>query len=216
MLKKFYYISGIPATGKSTLIQLLKANEFPNVFFIPEFLEPLPEFVYRAEKSSFYAKCKAQEWIITQHALKTQMGLSDQNHQIILMERGLVDALAFSWALGQDIYSYSLKFAEGFEWVQGKVILLDASDNAIKSRIMSRDNLTESDWQNYWQPYFRRVREGYQKIRECMPQFNFIDINTETEQPESYRQISSLLKENRLFDPELSPKLFCYRPSFFK
>jgi len=188
-----FHISGLPTTGKSTLITALKEKEVePSVLFVPEFFDRIPDYVIQADLSDFEGKCKAQRWIIDQNKRKNQL-ISDSNAKLIVAERGIIDALAFSYALGNKVYQDSLLYAETEEWLGGITIFLIAHENIIKNRLSLRDGVTEDMWENYWKPYLTRVLTGYKQTKKTMNRERFIYLNTEKEEEQSVSEIIRLI-----------------------
>lgn len=206
--KQVFYISGVPASGKSTFLRKI-GDKFENrIQIIPEFLEPFPAFVNDAGKIGLEQRLAAQKWAIDQHAKKTEIAL-ESPHDIVVMERGIADALAYSWALGEDVYSSSIEYASRYNWIPGKVLLLDAPEEVIRSRFMLRDAVTDEGWTSYWGPYMRKIREGFLKAETLLPQFSFQRIDTNHELKEG--QEIFLRNFKRLMSEAESPKLQCYR-----
>lgn len=206
--KQFFYISGVPASGKSTFLGKIEDKFDSKIQIIPEFLEPFPKFVNDAGKIGLEQRIAAQKWAIDQHAKKTEIALRSP-HDIVVMERGIIDALAYSWALGEDVYSLSIEYANRYNWMPGNVLLLDAPAEVIKSRFMSRDAITGEDWASYWEPYMKKIREGFIKAETLLPQFSFHRIDTNHELKEGQeiflRNFETLLSETT------SSKLRYYR-----
>jgi len=206
--KQFFYISGVPASGKSTFLREIEGKFGKNIQIIPEFLEPFPKFVNDAGKIGLEQRMAAQKWAIDQHAKKNEIA-QESPHDIVVMERGIVDALAYSWALGNQVYSFSLEYTNKYNWIPGNVLLLDAPEEVIKSRFMLRDTITEKDWTSYWEPYMRKIREGFLKTEILLPQFSFHRIDTNHELKEGQKLF--LKNFEGLLSETASSKLRYYR-----
>ncbi len=196
--KTIFHLSGLPTTGKSTLIAALK-QEFlgSSVLFVPEFFEKIPNYVLQADSANLERKCKAQRWIIDQNKRKNQLIL-DCHSNLVISERGIIDAFAFSYALGQGVYQDSLSYAGTESWLSGITIFLVANERTIKERLFTRDGVTEKIWKNYWQPYFKRVIVGYRQAKKTIKKEKFIYINTEKEQKQSIVEVTQLIKTIQL------------------
>lgn len=175
-MSKTFFLSGIPGVGKSTLLAELKKNLGDKFLILPEFLEPFPRFVNDAGTLDKESQIKAQEWVIRQHARKAEM--AQKYKKPVIMERGIMDALAYSWALGKDVYEHSLNFASQYKWPDGNVFLLNAPEEIIKDRFTKRDHIPEKEWQDYWQPFMQRIRDGYRQNHIVGGKHKYREIST--------------------------------------
>ncbi len=191
-MQKVVYLSGLPTTGKSTMLNYLGSIFGQKYLFLPEFLEPFPQFVNERGERDEASRIRAQEWAINQHALKTKIAREDGRSTI--MDRGVFDALAYSWAMSNEVFLQSLILVASQSWLEGTIILLDAPDSVIRDRLAQRDGVTADSWASYWQPYITKVREGYYQVEQTCGQFKVERINNTESLEEVKSKLSKLIE----------------------
>jgi len=76
---------------------------------VPEFYEPVPDFVRQAFDKSDNEKIKAQNWAIDQHQLKAKnVSRCISDGMNVVIDRSPIDVAAYSHYLGLSVYLDSI------------------------------------------------------------------------------------------------------------
>ena len=96
-MKKVVYLLGIPCAGKSTIM-----NEWRNKggMTLPEFTEPVPDFVHNAWLGSEETQLNAQKWALEQNVKKETMIRNLDYDGTLVVERSPIDAVVYARAFG--------------------------------------------------------------------------------------------------------------------
>jgi len=148
--KKIFVVSGLPASGKTSLINYLRASGLDRVQFVKEFLEPMPSQFRKPQLLDFEQKLKAQEWVLEQNNIKYSIALSNLESGIItIMDRGYLDVLAYSYVMDLKIYNSILgKIPSSFLDI-AHTIYLEPELNTLLDRTMKRsghDAVNKIQW----------------------------------------------------------------------
>lgn len=148
--KKIFVVSGLPASGKTSLISHLQASGLNGVEFVKEFLEPMPLQFRNPQVLDFEQKLMAQEWVLEQNNMKFSIALSNSKSGITtIMDRGYLDVLAYSYVMDMKIYNSILRKVPSSFLDIAHTIYLDPELNTLLDRTTKRsgkDAVNEIQW----------------------------------------------------------------------
>lgn len=173
LLRKVLYLSGLMGSGKTTIVKTL-GREGYIAKVVPEFLDPIPDFVMDTRPNSpTEEKVVAQLWILEQYEKKNRLvkDISDD----VIVDRSWIDCLTYSVIYGHETTEViAAKIAE-IDWVPGKYIIVYADPRVIKGRLIGNFQLSEEQWESSWSPYVNALHDT---VLEILSQGYGVGIDT--------------------------------------
>ncbi len=160
--RKVLYLSGLMGSGKTAIVETL-GREGYIAKVVPEFLDPIPDFVMDTRPSSpIEEKIAAQLWILEQYEKKNILVKDIRDN--VVVDRTWIDCLTYSVIYGPETTGViTAKIAET-DWVPGKYIIVYADPRAVKDRLMGNFQLSEEQWDSSWSPYVDALHDTVLEI----------------------------------------------------
>lgn len=153
--RQVIYITGLAGSGKTTQVHVLA--ERLGAHTIPEFLEPMPDWVLNTRiDSPIERKTDAQLWVLGQYAQKNEL-IGRQEGRVVV-DRTWPDALTYASIYGPETLREVIRTAEKIKWKSGLFIALLADPEVIKVRLMAKFGLSEGQWRDSWKSYIKELR----------------------------------------------------------
>ncbi len=162
-MKEIVYLIGPPCAGKSTIINAWQAS---GGIIVPEFTDPVPDYVHNAWLGDEATRAKAQAWAFEQNLRKNKILTNLVSEQRILVERSVLDVLAYSRVFGGRVATWTETMIARNQWQPGKLILLTTKLETLQQRWLQERGLSPTDWQNQWQPLTAALMREYTRLQE--------------------------------------------------
>ena len=186
---------GLPCTGKSTL---LKEWEERGGSVVPEFVREVPLYVRDAWKSDPDVQLEAQKWILDQYRQKDEFIKGLDYDGPLLVERSPLDAVIYSRSFGGKVALFTDSEVVKRAWVPGKIILLKASEEVLRERLMKERGFTYEEWQQ--DLAFSKVLESHYRSFEA--EHGISSINTQQNIKETMYQLMTTMREGTSYHIE--------------
>lgn len=161
-MKEIIYLLGLPCVGKSTIVEEWKKR---GGLVLPEFLEPVPDFVHNSWLGNQKSKLDAQKWALEQHYKKDQLIKDLKTESPVVVERSPLDALVYGRVLGGEARSWTETQISKRQWAEGTLVLLQAAQDVLRQRWVSGRGLTTDDWNLQWGPFSNLLQDQYLILR---------------------------------------------------
>lgn len=192
-MKEIVYLVGPPCTGKSTI---LKEWQNKGGIAVPEFLEPVPDFVVNAWNQDREVQLAGQQWIMGQHIRKDIFIKNLDVDGVIAVERSPLDALVYSRVFGGEINSWTEIEVAQRNWQPGLMVLLTVGPEIIKDRWVNTRNLPLETWENQWAPFTHELQRQYKHFSDS---FGFPNIQTGNTLEDTMNQLYAIVNGNKAF-----------------
>lgn len=190
-MKKVVYLLGIPCGGKSTII---KEWQHKGGMTLPEFTEPVPDFVYNAWLGNKDTQLKAQKWVLEQNLKKDEMIRNLRYEKTLVVERSPIDVVVYARAFGREVALWTENEVAKKSWVPGILIIIATDYERLKDRWILGRGLSRENWEQQWKPFSQVLQGQYEMFKRT---FDIASIQTDTPLGESMRQLHTLV-ENKL------------------
>ncbi|EKD65694.1 MAG: hypothetical protein ACD_50C00014G0004 [uncultured bacterium] len=195
-MKKVVYLLGVPCAGKSTII---KEWRHKGGMTLPEFTEPVPDFVHNAWLGSKEAQLNAQKWALEQNFKKDEMIRNLPYDGTLIVERSPIDAVVYARAFGGKVALWTETEVAKNNWVPGMLVLLATDYENLKERWILGRGLSREDWEHQWKPFSRALQGQYEMFKRT---FSIPSIQTDTSLGETMRQLHTLAENGLTYNIE--------------
>ncbi len=195
-MKKVVYLLGIPCAGKSTIM-----NEWRNKggMTLPEFTEPVPDFVHNAWLGSEETQLNAQKWALEQNVKKETMIRNLDYDGTLVVERSPIDAVVYARAFGGKVALWTENEVAKKSWAPGILVLLTTDYERLKKRWILGRGLPRESWEQQWEPFSQALQRQYEMFKRT---FGIPSIQTDTPLGETMRRLHILAEDGLTYNIE--------------
>lgn len=195
-MKKIVYLLGLPCTGKSTIVK-----EWGNRggATLPEFLEPVPDFVHNSWRGDEDIKLKAQKWAVEQYIRKDELIRNLDCEGILIVERSPIDAVMYAKAFGGKVASWTELEVSKRLWSPGIPILLTTNLELLEERWTQGRGLSFEEWEYQWKPFSIALQKHYENLKRT---FGIPSIQTDTSLVETMGRLQVVIENGLTYGVE--------------
>lgn len=195
-MNRAVYLLGLPCTGKSTI---LKEWQIRGGSVLPEFLDPVPDFVHNSWLGEEKSRLQAEKWVIEQCVRKDDMLKNQDIKGTILIERSPLDIVVYGRVFGSRVSSWTETEVLKRQWTPGVLVFLTSSFDVLKERWMLGRGLSVQDWQRQWEPFSLRLQEQYEVFTGT---YGIPTIRTDTSLEETMRNLDIFVENGLTYNFE--------------